>query len=437
MKTSIAAFLALVTLLWGVDLISPEHASTASLPWRVYQEALFLTGLWSIALMSLTMMLALRPVSLERPLGGMDRVYQMHKWSGILAGVFAVLHWLIEMSDDVLKALVGRAGRGNKHAFEGFTEALRDAGEGLGEWGFYLLLAMLALTLWKRFPYRLWGWLHRSMPVLYGMLAFHSVVLAPPDYWGQAVGALLALLISGGLLAAVLSLTGRIGRQRKVEGRVVSVKSPAPDITEVTCLLDNTWRGHRAGQFAFVTLHSSEGAHPFTIASADRGDRTVTFEIKALGDYTRGLAQRLAEGQPVQVEGPYGRFDVTRSNRRARQIWIAGGIGITPFLAWLESLRDRPERAVEAELHYCIRDREKDPFVSRLEALCAAVPGVSLHVHASQHGCSLSAEELTRGDAKRTEIWFCGPRGLADKLQDGVRQFGRKVRFHREAFEMR
>lgn len=440
MKILIASFLALITLAWGLDVVSPEHLSAASLPWRVRQEGLYLTGLWSIALMSLTMMLAVRPTWLERPLGGMDRVFLLHKWTGILAIVFAALHWLVEMSDDVLKALVGRAGRGPKDEGSGFMEMMRDFAEALGEWGIYAILAMLALTLWKRFPYRIWGLLHRVMPVLYGLLAFHAVILAPPGYWSQPVGALLAVLIAGGMAAGVLSLTGRIGRHRQVAGSIVSVASPALDITEVTCRLGEAWRGHRAGQFAFVTFDHSEGAHPFTIASADRGDRTVTFEIKALGDYTRGLAHRLRAGQPVRIEGPYGCFNFTRGNRHAQQIWIAGGIGITPFLAWLESLRNHPEQAVSAELHYCIRDREADPFVSRLEALCAAVPNVRLHVHALQQGGALSAEALAaaHADAKCAEIWFCGPRGLAEKLQDSLRRIGqRKVRFHREAFEMR
>lgn len=439
MKTLIAGFLALVTLAWGLADISPAHPSAASLPWHARQEALYLTGLWSIALMSLAMMLATRPVWLERPLGGMDRVFLLHKWTGILAIVFAALHWLVEMSDDVLKALVGREGRGPKGEGSGFMAMLHDLAEALGEWGIYAILAVLALTLWKRFPYRIWSLLHRVMPVLYGLLAFHAVVLAPRGYWSQPIGALLALLIAGGMAAGVWSLTGRIGRQRQVEGSIVSVASPTPDITEVTCRLGEAWRGHRAGQFAFVTFDPSEGAHPFTIASADRGDRTVTFAIKALGDYTRGLAHRLRAGQPVRVEGPYGRFDFTRGDRQAQQIWIAGGIGVTPFLAWLESLRDRPEQAVSAELHYCIRDREADPFVARLEALCAAVPNVRLHVYALRQGGELSAEVLAaHTDAKRAEIWFCGPRGLAEKLQDGLRRiWQRKVRFHHEAFEMR
>jgi predicted ferric reductase len=436
MKTILAAFLALVTLLWGLGLASPAHVSSATLPWRIYQEGLFLTGLWSIALMSLAMVLALRPVWLERPLGGMDRVYRLHKWSGILAVLMAALHWLVEMTDDVLKALAGRDGRG-KHDFEGFTEALRDGGEALGEFGIYLLLGMLALTLWKQFPYRAWSWLHRAMPALYATLAFHAVVLAPPDYWDQPIGALLALLISAGLIAAALSLSGRIGRGRRVAGHVVSVTSPAADVTEVTCLLDGAWRGHRAGQFAFVTFHNNEGAHPFTIASADRGDHTVTFVIKALGDYTRGLAQRLAPGQAVRVEGPYGRFVTARRNRHARQVWVAGGIGITPFLAWLEAMRENPAEAEAADLHYCTRDRANDPVISRLEALCAALPQVDLHVHGAAQGERLTVEDLEGIGEGRIEVWFCGPRGLATSLQQGLRRLEHKVRFHREAFEMR
>jgi hypothetical protein len=41
-------------------------------------------------------------------LGGMDRIYRTHKWAGILAISFAAMHWLIELSGDILKSTVGR-----------------------------------------------------------------------------------------------------------------------------------------------------------------------------------------------------------------------------------------------------------------------------------------------------------------------------------------
>jgi predicted ferric reductase len=439
MKTLLTGFLAIIALAWGVEMLSPAHTAAGSLPWAIYLESLFLTGLFSIALMSLAMVLSTRPAWLEKPLGGMDRIYRLHKWSGILAVVFAASHWLLEMSDDLFKALAGRGGRIKEDALSAFAEPLRDLGEELGEFVIYLLLAMLVLSLWKQFSYRLWRPLHRAMPVLYLLLVFHSVVLAPAAYWSQPIGLLLAALFTAGSIASIISLSGRIGRGRKASGRVVSVEHPTPDIIEVRCRLDETWRGHRPGQFAFVTFDNGEGHHPFTIASADRGDRTVTFAIKALGDYTRKLSRHLVAGTPVEVEGPYGRFQLNRASKRARQIWIAGGIGITPFLAWLESLQGERATEVSADLHYSVRDREADPFVERLQTLCAALPEVRLHLHDKRSG-PLTAETLAADANSRTraEVWFCGPRGLAESLRSGLcRLWPGKVRFHQEAFEMR
>ena len=216
---------------------------------------------------------------------------------------------------------------------------------------------------------------------------------------------------------------------------MLAVEQAAADITTVRCRLDRSWRGHRPGQFAFVTFDAGEGAHPFTIASADHGDGVVAFEIKALGDYTRSLGASLHVGQPVQVEGPYGCFDIERCDPQARQVWIAGGIGVTPFLAWLESLQADPARAPSAELHYCTRDRERDAFVPRLEVLCSSLPGIRLHVHGARQGDALQAAAL--GDAKNAEFWFCGPTGLAEALRAGLTRMGCRPRFHQEAFEMR
>jgi predicted ferric reductase len=443
MKTLLGSILVIVTLAWGWDIYSATAPSGGSLAWTLRQEGMSLTGLWSITLMSLAMILSTRPAWLEAPLGGLDRVYRLHKWAGILAVGTAATHWLVEMSDDVLKALIGREGRLPKEKYAGLLEALRKLAEDMGEWAIYVVLAMLALTLWKRIPYRTWRHLHRVMPAFYLMLSFHATMLAPRDYWLQPVGVMLALLLTGGIIASVMSLTGRIGRHRRVAGTIETVAGGAADVTEVTeitCRLDSGWQGHRAGQFAFITFDHREGAHPFTIASADRGDRTVTFQIKALGDYTRGLAQRLKAGQPVQVEGPYGHFDLAHHNPRARQIWIAGGIGVTPFLAWLESMQGQPDKAPAAELHYCTRDRDRDGFVPRLEALCAALPSVRLQVHGALRGEVLTADaiQVAQGGAKRAEVWFCGPQGLADSLKEGLnRLWGKRLRFHQEAFEMR
>lgn len=442
MKRFLSAFIALVTLAWAWQLFS-NAGTAAGVPtnaWVVREHALTLTGLWSFALMSLTMVLATRPVWLERPFGGMDRIYRVHKWAGILAIAFAALHWLVEMSDGLIKALWGREGRLPKDHGGSVLEAMRDVAEELGEFAIYALLGMLVLTLWRRVPFRMWRSLHKVMPVLYLALAFHAAFLAPLDYWTQPVGLMLAALVVAGSVASVRALMGWIGQGRRVGGVIESVAEPGQGVTAVSCRLDGGWRGHRPGQFAFASFERSEGAHPFTIASADRGDRRVTFQIKALGDYTRGLAQRLQPGQAMQLEGPYGCFNLPTGHEERDQVWIAGGIGVTPFIAWLEALQAAPEQAPEADFYYCVRDRESDPFVARLETLCAQLPSLRLQVISSAHQQTLSAAMLDDRARKEavTEVWFCGPRGLADSLRKGLHEMGvSRFRFHQEAFEMR
>lgn len=435
MRTLITLLLALVAGVWGWDLAQTAAPAGAHPLWLARLHLLNLSGFLSLALMSLAMLLATRPTWLEGPLGGMDRIYRTHKWAGILAVGFAALHWLIEMSSDVLKATIGRAGRPPKESFTGWLDVLRDLAEEMGEWAIYAVLAMLIITLWKRFPYRVWRWLHKAMPVLYLMLAFHAVMLAPRAYWSEPAGALLAVLLVAGVYGAIHSLAGFIGRRRATLGRIVAIEHPSPDITTVRCEMAPGWGSHRAGQFAFVTFDAREGAHPFTIASAPRDDRTLTFQIKALGDYTGQLAQQLHVGQPVRVEGPYGRFQLDRHNPAAEQIWIAAGIGVTPFLAWLESLQGQSAPTAPIVLHYCTRDQRRDAMVARLQALCATLPAVQLHIHDAHQGDRLQAQALQ--GAKRAEIWYCGPHGLAASLREGLRALGLRYRFHQEAFDMR
>ena len=435
MKTVLLPLLAAIGAAWALAMANTAYPADGAWLWITRQEAMNLTGLLSIALMSLSMLLATRPIWLEKPLHGLDRIYRLHKWSGILAIAFGAAHWLAKLSSGLIKTLIGSDGRLPKIRYDGFLEVLREFGKDMGEPALYVVLLMLAITLWRRFPYHYWRHLHRVMPVLYLLLALHAVMLSPPAYWRQPVGALLAVVLAVGVVASVMSLGGLIGRRRQVDGSVRAV-STSGEITELTCLLGEQWESHRPGQFAFITFDRLEGAHPFTIASADRGDRTVTFFIKALGDFTRNLAQRVEIGQVVSIEGPYGRFQLARTPPAARQIWVAGGIGATPFVAWLEALQSAPTRA--ADLHYCTRDRDADSMVWRLQTLCAALPGIALNIHSARHGDVLTAASLKLAEGEQPEVWFCGPNGLAEALKKSLKSSRNgRWRFHQEAFEMR
>ncbi len=42
---------------------------------------------------------------------------------------------------------------------------------------------MLAITLRRALPHQFWRLLHRAMPLLYVLLVFHALLLAPRGWW--------------------------------------------------------------------------------------------------------------------------------------------------------------------------------------------------------------------------------------------------------------
>lgn len=406
-------------------------------PGLSYEQFLTLSGYLAINFMSITMVLATRPGWLEFPLGDLDKMYQLHKWTGILAVIFALTHWLVEMADDLLEALFGTDRSLKEADFSGLLDSLQDGAEDLGEPGLYLLVFLVVITLIRLVPYGYWRYLHRAMPLIYLALASHALLLAPLKWWQQPTGWLMALLIVGGITASLQSLTGQIARSRRYKGLVQAVKHTSANITEVVCDMGKGWPGHRAGQFALVTFDRIEGAHPFSLSCADNGSGLLSFQIKALGDYTRKIPQQLRSGQAVTLEGPYGRFDLNSDRKNAQQIWVAGGIGITPFLAALENRVNNTEQTgPEVTLHYCTAGAGNDPMVTRLQQLTEQLPDISLHVHDSQQGQRLSVNQL-QVQNRKVDLWFCGPQGLANALRSELKQRPISLRFHQEVFEFR
>ena len=423
----------------------------ASGAWQLRAHVIYLTGLWSVGLMGLVMLLALRHPALERPLGGMDQVYRLHKWAGIGAALAAIAHWAAKEASGPMRALWGRAGRPAREAVLPWLSDSRGLAKDLGEWAFYLLLALVALTLLTRLlSYKPWRWLHRAMPVLFLVLVFHSVALMPLAFWALPSGALFAGVLALGSLAALWSLAGAVGARRTHPARIHCVQplGDAPDAPlEVVCALPASWPGHRAGQFAFVRFDRGEGAHPFTIASAAgalganaAGEQLLRLVIKPLGDYTRTLRRRVQAGQCVDIEGPYGRFD-GRGSARRQQVWVAAGVGVTPFLALLEARQPGAAQPVQdaqpAQMHYCTRDAARDLLLPRLRQLCAgAQPPVTLAVHSDAQGQRLRPRAL-EALAQPLDIWFCGPQGLGDALAAHAGGAALPWRVHRESFALR
>ena len=119
------------------------------------------------------------------------------------------------------------------------------------------------------------------------------------------------------------------------------------------------------------------------------------------------------------MEGPFGRFLRTRS--RTPELWIAGGIGITPFVAWAQAM-----------------DRRDGPaHLDELETL----PNFTVTLHASGELGRATADtilETTGLDTADLSIAFCGPEPMRKAPTEGFAARGVSVRRIRcEEFEIR
>jgi predicted ferric reductase len=160
----------------------------------------------------------------------------------------------------------------------------------------------------------------------------------------------------------------------------------------------------RAGQFAFITFQDgpSREDHPFTMSSGP--GRDLRFSMKASGDFTEELTCGLPVNSIAVVEGPYGGFDFARGLER--QLWLAGGIGITPFLAMADSL----DGSREVELVWSVHDRAEAVYADELAGLAARVGGLSVAIHPTTELGHVDVGRLgTVRSGGDFSVFICGP----------------------------
>ncbi|MDR0439668.1 MAG: ferric reductase-like transmembrane domain-containing protein [Candidatus Accumulibacter sp.] len=432
MKRFLLPVTALVIVVWAAQ--QPEeilHFSAAFSPMR--RAFIVLTGALTLSWMSFCMVLALRPVWLERALGGLDKLYAAHKRTGIGAMALLAVHWLLELSPPAL-AFWGWIGPSTRPQTPG---RLLYLGHEFGEWAGIALLSLGVISLLRSISYGWFRKLHKAFPIVFLIGAAHTVImLFGTELLASPFGALALAVCAAGGAAAVISLVGLIGRRRRHLGHVAETALTDAGVFDLSIDPGTDWPGHMAGQFALLTFDSAEGAHPFTIASAWYPGASLRFAIKALGDYTRTLPGEVRPGDAVIIEGPYGRFDFGEISED--QVWIAGGVGIVPFLARLEVLAAASGVRGKVHLFYSARNFQEASFPCGLEALCCDA-GVKLHLHINEHDGRMGVGNIGELARQAQSVWFCGPKRWGRKLRAALRRdYGLEPeQFHSELFQFR
>ncbi len=195
----------------------------------------------------------------------------------------------------------------------------------------------------------------------------------------------------------------------------------------------------KPGQFAFLEVQGQGWSepHPFTISSAPDENR-LRFTIKVLGDWTRKVREELKPGRDVIVRGPYGRFNSENVHGK-KQVWIAGGIGVTPFLSMIRAMKKGDDRNIQ--FVYATRNREEALFLDEIQSCTAELGNISIHPLFSDQDefarIDIAKEKLS-GFLTEYEYFICGPKPMVDGFVRDLKKEGvLRSKIHTEAFEFR
>ncbi|MBP3966023.1 ferric reductase-like transmembrane domain-containing protein [Paenibacillus lignilyticus] len=386
-----------------------DHGLQPSFSERYLGEVI---GSTMMIMMAFTLLLATRIRVLERLLGGLDKLYVVHRNAGIFVFLLLFLHLLV-MPLNPNEVPPGRA-------------------PGYIAFGGFVLLILLSLA--PRIPgvrrvvrigYRGWRIWHRFIGVFFIIGTAHSLLVDPLVRTTTVPFTLLMIAIVVGITSYLYTeLIARFVR-RRAGYKVREVRQLSAGAVEVTLVPEKKRLSFEAGQFLFIRFRRDKVLsewHPFTVSSSPK-ESGLRLTIRSAGDYTDFLSRNLKSGARAVVEGGYGTMDYRKGGMN--QIWIAGGIGVTPFLSWM---RDMPEHLPHRiDFVYTVRTEEEALFLSEIVDIARRHDYFKVHVHYSAEQGRLTAEHVVgmmQGEMAGKRIYMCGPAPMLAAFRQDFRRRG-------------
>jgi len=169
-----------------------------------------------------------------------------------------------------------------------------------------------------------------------------------------------------------------VAAPQKIACRVEAIVDHGERVYTVLLQPERAAPRFRAGQFLHLALdpYDPTGFWPesraFSIASAPSERRTLRITYSVRGRFTTRMECELEVGRNVWVKLPYGDFVVSGKN----VVLFAGGTGITPFTAFLESASAEPDRSIV--LAYGARTHALLVYRDLVDRCVRAVPSIDV-----------------------------------------------------------
>jgi predicted ferric reductase len=387
------------------------------------------SALVGLAMFSVSLILIARIPFLEPFFGGLDRIFQAHRHLGVFGFLLMLIHPLA-LAVRFVPVSVADAARF-------LLPSLSEFAKTLGIVALLLMMGLIGATLFAHWRYQVLLATHKVLGIAFMLGVIHALLI-PSDISGNKV---LAVYSIGLALLGISAYLYRTVFKKVIPKHayvVKEVRALSHQITEVVLDPVNEPLTFTPGQFVFVSFKNtnvSREVHPFSISSGVH-ERELRLTIKSLGDWTSD-AQHSTAGATVDVEGPFGGFTEERAVTDS-EVWVAGGIGITPFLSRARSLA-HTGTGKRIDFYYTAQTREELLFIQELTGVAKQHPNVHFIPHVSSEEGFLTASliQQTSGSLGTKDVFVCGPKGMMDSIIRQCKELGvPSSHIHAEEFSM-
>ena len=387
-----------------------------------------ISSLVGTMLFSFSLILSARLKIYEKFFGGMNIVYKAHHISGGISFILLMLHPLL-LTFTYFKF-------SPQSAFDFLFPANLDWGLNFGFYALFLLMFLLVLTYYADLPYEIWRYTHQFLGLALFLGALHVYLIPSESGKNEFITWYILSFAALGMVAYIYrTVLGSIFVPTSPY-EVAAVNKIGNSVEELILKPLKAPLIFSPGQFVFA--HFSRGfvsreTHPFSISSSPT-EQNIRLTIKALGDYTSALSM-LNPGAILQIEGPYGMFHPL-GNINNKQIWFAGGIGITPFLSIA-----RTNGAINAPttLFYIARKQEELIHLDELQEIAVNLPQFNLVPYITSINGHITADYIKSmvPDVTERSAFLCGPPPMMISTRKILRKLGIKNSdIHSEEFSM-